>query len=225
MHAQDHDAAVGYSDRDGARAESWRMTFARWREDGFDAEFVASELAKGIKAVSSGGGLVYSGDAFFGDPLTLLETGVDFDVPIADMDRSRIITSALEAALRSTDYGAGALIREINKATRDFSRLPEKKYIVATRLSFMHFEDISRRESSGSRLYVRRRLPRHLADPHEEAKRQISSNVGRDYPKDGHSEEYAAAWIHVSGRSLPEGINKPNLRIVSFPMFRVVALG
>ena len=184
------------------------MTFARWREDGFDAEFVAAELAKGIKPVSSGRGLVYSGNAFFGDPLTLLEAGVDFEVPIADGDRSRIITSALEAALRSTDYGARALIREINKATRDFSRLPEKKYIVATRLSFAHFEDISRRESSGSRLYVRRKLPHYLAETHEEAKRQIGSNVVHDYLNRGHSEEYAAAWIHVAGRSLPEAVQR-----------------
>jgi len=188
--------------------ESWQMTFARWREDGFDADFVAFELAKGIKAVSSGRGLVYSGTAFFGDPLTLLEAGVDFKVPIADRDRSQIITSELEAELRSTDYGERALIREINKATRDFSRLPEKKYIVATRLSFAHFEDISRREYSGSQLYVRRRLPRHLAEAHEEAKRQIMSNTGHDYSKDVHSEEYAAVWIHVSGRSPAEAVQR-----------------
>lgn len=184
------------------------MTFARWREDNFDEDFVASELAKGIRPLSSGRGLAYSGTAFFGDPLTLLETGVDFKVPIADMDRSQIITSALEAALRFTDYGAGALIREINKATRDFSRLPEKKYVVATRLSFAHFEDISRMESSGSRFYVRRRLPRHLVEAHEEAERQIRSNVGYDYPEDVHSEESAAGWIHVSGRSLPEAVQR-----------------
>lgn len=66
------------------------------------------------------GGLKYSGGVFFGEPLILLETGVEFLVPISDVDRSRIIDRALETALRSKNYGSAALIGEINKATRDF---------------------------------------------------------------------------------------------------------
>lgn len=72
------------------------MTFAQWRwsEEGFDRDFVASELAKNIEPLEAGV-LRYGGSAFFGDPLTLLETGVDFLVPLADEDRSKIIRSAL----------------------------------------------------------------------------------------------------------------------------------
>ncbi len=66
------------------------MTFARWRRDGFDADFVAAELAKGIRPLEAGG-LQYSGTAFFGEPLTLLETGVEFLETVPEVDRSRII--------------------------------------------------------------------------------------------------------------------------------------
>jgi hypothetical protein len=183
------------------------MTFARWRQDGFVAAFGASELAKGIKPLPTGG-LVYPGTSFFGDPLTLLETGVEFLAPLDEVDRSKIITSALEAALRSTDYGAGALIREVNKATRDFSRLPEKKYVVATSLSFKHFEDITRVDPSGSRLYVRRKLPPYLANAHSQAKHQMRSVVRRENPEDVSTRQHAATWIHVSGRSLPEAVQR-----------------
>jgi hypothetical protein len=62
------------------------MTFAQWRQDGFDVEFVASELAKVIKPVE--GGLQFSGTAIFGEPLILLGTGVEFQVPISEPDRS-----------------------------------------------------------------------------------------------------------------------------------------
>src|SRR5215204_5210245 len=137
------------------------MTYARWREDGFDAVFVASEVAKGTSPLPSGG-LQFSGDVFFGEPLILLETGVEFLVPISAVDRSRIINGALEAALRSKNYGPSVLIGEINKATRDFVRSPETKYVVATNLSFKHFEDLFRIEGSDCRLYVRRRLPKYL---------------------------------------------------------------
>jgi hypothetical protein len=71
------------------------MTFAQWRQDGFDVEFVASELAKVIKPVE--GGLQFSGTAIFGEPLILLGTGVEFQVPISEPDRSQIIMDALEA--------------------------------------------------------------------------------------------------------------------------------
>ncbi len=143
------------------------MSFARWRQDGFDADLVASELAEGITPLPTGG-LQYSGTAFFGEPLALLETGVEFLVPISDLDRSRIITRALETALRSKNYGQSALIG-INKSTRDFVHSPKTKYVVATGFSFRHFEDLARVEPSGSHLYVRRRLPRHLAKAHKSA--------------------------------------------------------
>jgi hypothetical protein len=71
------------------------MTFAQWRQDGFDVEFVASELAKVIKPVE--GGLQFSGTAIFGEPLILLGTGVEFQVPISEPDLSQIIMDALEA--------------------------------------------------------------------------------------------------------------------------------
>lgn len=183
------------------------MTYARWRGNGFDADFVASEAAKGISPVSSGG-LRFSGTALFDEPLVLLETGVEFLVPIPDADRSRIIHSALEAALRSDDYGPSALIREINKATRDFDRSPETKYVVATGLSFKHFEDLSRVEGRGYRIYVRRRLPRYLVEARREAKRRISELMAGDYPEDVPFERYAAAWIHVRGRSTHEAMDR-----------------
>ena len=62
------------------------MSFARWRQDGLNADLVASELAKGIAPLPTGG-LRYSGSALFGEPLALLETGVEFLVPISDADR------------------------------------------------------------------------------------------------------------------------------------------
>ena len=129
------------------------ITYARWREDGFDAPFVVSELAKGVSA-SPEGELRFSGDTFFGDPLILLATGIEFSEPISDADRSGIINRALEAALRSTNFGPKVLIAEMNKATRDFVLREQTDYMMATGLSFRHFEDISRRESSGCRIYV-----------------------------------------------------------------------
>jgi len=182
------------------------MTFARWRQDGFDVEFVASELAKGIKPVE--GGLRFSGTAFFGEPIILLETGVEFQVPISETDRPRIIMDALEAALRSEDYGPSTLIREINIATRDFVNTPETKYVVATRLSFTHFEDITRMGTSGSRLYVRRQLPRRFAETREEAKSASESDVRIPFPEDEALDEYAAAWIYVFGRTRSEAIHR-----------------
>ncbi len=142
------------------------MTYARWREDGLDKSFVAAELAKTFSP-SPAGGLGYSAEALLlGEPLVLLETGVEFRDPlsqeplsISDTDRSMILYRALEAALKSKDYGQSVLISEINEATRDFVLSPEIKYVVATDLSFNHFEDISRVEDPGYRLYVRRRLP------------------------------------------------------------------
>jgi hypothetical protein len=183
------------------------MTYARWREDGFDADFVASELKKGISPLR-GGGLNYKGSAFFGAPLVLLETGVEFRVPISDVDRSRIITRALEAALRSEDYGSAALIREINKATRDFARSPETKYVVATGLSFRYFEDISRIEGPHRRLYVRRRLPRQLVEARREAKQRTRDSMGGEYPEDVPLKRYASAWIYVRGRSPQEAMDR-----------------
>jgi hypothetical protein len=115
---------------------------------------------------------------------------------------------AMEAALRSPDYGASALIREVNKATRDFSRTPESKYVVAPGLSFRHFQDLNRVEPSGCRLYVRRSLPRHLAKAHEEAQHRTGSDVRGDYPEDIPFKDYAAAWIHVRGRSVSEAMHR-----------------
>jgi hypothetical protein len=183
------------------------MTYARWRKDRFDSAFVASEVAKGTSPLPSGG-LQFTGDIFLGEPLILLETGVEFLVSISDVDRTRIINGALEAALRSEDYGPSVLIGEVNKATRDFVRSPEIKYVVATNLSFNHFEDISRIESPGYRLYVRRRLPRHLARARQEATQRTRQRMGDVYPEDTPFQEYAAAWIHVRGRSPYEAMDR-----------------
>lgn len=178
------------------------MTLAQWKTGGFDADFVARELKKEIKPLPDGV-TQYSGTAFFGEALTLLETGVEFLKPISDEDRSRIIRQALEAALRASDYGPKALIREINKATRDFTILPETKYIVATGLSFKHFRDITRIESPDCRLYVRRQLSQYLSKAHKEAKRRTATSVQGEYPND-----YAAVWVHVRGRSVFEAMQR-----------------
>lgn len=184
------------------------MTFARWRKNGFDAAFVASEVARGTSP-SSAGGLTFSGDIFFGDPLILLETGVEFLVPIPDVDRSRIIRGALKAALGSENYGPSVLIGEINKATRDFVRSPETKYVVAASLSFVHFQDLSRIEGSDCRLYVRRRLPKYLLKAREEAKQRSERTFSGGYPEDApFLERYALAWIHVRGRSPQEAMDR-----------------
>lgn len=183
------------------------MSFARWRQDGLNADLVASELAKGIAPLPTGG-LRYSGSALFGEPLALLETGVEFLVPISDADRTRIIGSALEAALRSKSYGQSALIGEINKAARDFARSPESGYVVATGLSFEHFEDLTRMEPSGCRLYVRRRFPRRLAAAHQEARGRSRKYVLGGYPEEASSEGYAPAWVHVRGRSPSEAMDR-----------------
>ncbi len=183
------------------------MTYAQWKREGFDEAFVASELEKGIAPLPTGG-LRFSGDAFFGDPLILLETGVEFLIPISDTDRSRIINSALEAALRDSNYGPSTLIKEINKATRDFARSPETHYVVATGLSFRYFENISRRESSGCRLYVRKRFPRSLARTRKEAKLRSRRWIRGDYPEEVPFEKYAAAWVHVRGRSQTEAMDR-----------------
>ena len=183
------------------------MTYARWRQEGFDADFVTSELKQGISPVSPRG-LRYSGSAIFGAPLVLLETGVEFLVPISDIDRSRIITRALEAALKSKDYGPAALIREINKATRDFARSQETKYVVVMGLSFKYFEDLTRIEDPHSRLYVRRTLPRKLVEARREAKQRTRDSIGGEYPEDVPSKRYAPAWIHVRGRSPQEAMDR-----------------
>lgn len=176
------------------------MTYARWRQDGYDADFVASELARGITPLPEGG-LRISGDVVSGEPLILLETGVEFLEPISDADRSRIVRRALQSALKSKSYGPNVLIGEINKAARDFVNFPEKSYVLTTGLSFGHFEDISRVESSGCRLYVRRQLPRYLVEPRKEVELQNRELIRALYPEDVPNESYAAAWLHVHGRS------------------------
>lgn len=183
------------------------MTYARWRKDGFDADFVASELKKNISPLPTGG-LQFSGDAFFDDPLILLETGVEFLVAISDADRSWIIRRALEAALKSKDYGPKVLIGEINKAARDHVRSPEKSFVVATGLSFKYFENISRVESSGCRIYVRRKFPRHFIEPRKEARARSRKLINGSYPEDVPHKRYAAAWIHVRGRSPSEAMDQ-----------------
>lgn len=183
------------------------MTYARWRQDGFDADFVAAELEKNVSPLPTGG-LNFSGTAFFDDPLIVLKTGVEFLVPISDADRSRIINDALEPALRSDDYGPRALIREINEAARDFYRKHESSYVLATGLSFKHFEDISRMESSGCRLYVRQELPRRFVKSRKEALLRSRTVVRGDYPEDVPYERYAAAWLHVRGRSPTEAVDR-----------------
>ena len=184
------------------------MTYARWIKEGFDADFVASYLAERVSALPTGG-LQFSGGAFFDEPLILLETGVEFLIPISDIDRSRIIDGALEVALRSKDYSSSTLIGEINKATRDFARSPETKYIVTTTLSFRHFEDISRIEGPDCRLYVRSRLTRHLTEARGEAKQRTRKDITGDYPEDEpFFKRYAPAWIHVRGRSIHEAVDR-----------------
>ena len=190
------------------------MTYARWREDGFDKSFVAAQLAKTFSA-SPAGGLQYSAETLLlGEPLVLLETGVEFRDPlsqpplsISDTDRSMILHRAVEAALKSKDYSQSVLIREINEATRDFVRSPGIKYVVATDLSFNHFEDISRIENPGYRLYVRRQLPRHLAGAREEATQRTRRSIGGVYSEYTSFQQYAAAWIHVRGRSPHEAMD------------------
>lgn len=187
--------------------ENGGMTFARWSEQGFDKDYVASSLAKGINPLPSGG-LQYSGDAFFGEPVTLLETGVEFLEPIPETDRHRIIRISLERALRSSDYGSSALIREINKAARDFVRSPEKKYVMSTFLSFEHTEDLNRMDSSGARVYIREGLPPYLSRSHQEAKTRSKNVVRGDYPEESTSHNYTAAWVHVRGRSGAEAMDR-----------------
>jgi hypothetical protein len=80
--------------------------------------------------------------------------------------------------------------------------------VVATRLSFTHFEDITRMGSSGSRLYVRRQLPRRFAETREEAKSASESDVRIPFPEDEALDEHAAAWIYVFGRTRSEAIHK-----------------
>ncbi len=154
------------------------------------------------------GGLRFSGSTLFDEPLVLLDTGVEFLVPLSDSDRARIINGALEAALRSENYGPRVLIGEINKATRDFVSSPETDYVVTTGMSFAHFEDLSRMEGSDGRLYVRQRFPRYLSRTRKEAKERSRRVVRGDYPEEVPFKRYAAAWIHVRGRSATEAMDR-----------------
>jgi len=183
------------------------MTYARWRSDGFDVHFVASKASEVISPLPTGG-LRYSGEALFEHPFTLLETGIEFLEPISDADRSWVITRALEAALRSENYGPKVLIREINKAARDFFQSPEQHYVVVTSLSFSHFEDITRMGASEPRIYVRRKLPQRFKAPHREAKERSRLSRSTEYPGLLPSTRYAPTWIHVHGRSAAETMNR-----------------
>lgn len=183
------------------------MTYAQWRRDGFDVQFVASKVSEVVSPLPTGG-LRYSGEALFEHPFTLLETGIEFLEPISDADRSWVITHALEAALRSANYGPNVLIREINKAARDFFQSPEQHYVVVTTLSFNHFEDITRMGASEPRIYVRHKLPQRFKASHREARERSRLALSAEYPGLSPSTRYAPTWIHVRGRSAAETMNR-----------------
>jgi hypothetical protein len=132
------------------------MTFAQWRQDGFDVEFVASELAKVIKPVE--GGLQFSGTAIFGEPLILLGTGVEFQVPISEPDRSQIIMDALEAQtgayLDQLRYYTETMLEFHLRSSQFFSSLEEV-------VRFLDLPPTCQISSTRSRLKnVRRKKPR-----------------------------------------------------------------
>ena len=79
---------------------------------------------------------------------------------------------------------------------------------MATSLSFKHFEDFSKGGPSNCRLYVRRQLPKHLVKAHSKAKDRSRKNIRGDYPEEVPFRRYAAAWVHVRGRSAPEAMQR-----------------
>lgn len=182
------------------------MTHARWKQDGFDAHFVATEIAKNVSPLPEGG-LRYSGDALFGDPLILLDTGVEFLTPVSETDRSRIIRAALESALRFKNYDPKVLIGEINKVTNEFVRSPDTAYVVTTGLSFKHFRNLSSTRG-GTRLYVRSGFPHRFAKAREEARARSRRTIRGEYPEEKPFKRYAAAWLHVRGRSVTEAMDE-----------------
>ena len=100
------------------------------------------------------------------------------------------------------------MIGEINRATRDFACSSETKYVVATGLSFKHFENLTRREGLHCRLYVSNQLPGYLVKAHREAKQRARRDISGDYPEDVPFKQYAPTWIHVRGRYPQEAMDR-----------------
>lgn len=195
------------------RAVSAKRQYVRWNRDEFDPDPLVARLENLRKPDESGSGnVVFEGDLFFDDIVTVLERAVIFSETMPERDQRRIVSQALFAVAESGPLTAGKLLGEINRGARGFAETPEGEFVLATSLSVRNFREMveGKYDFSEASITIGYRLPEHLRSQHETAKERMRDYIFGEYPDSGStlSRPYAAVWIEVSGRSVFEAAEK-----------------
>lgn len=178
------------------------VPYARWNRDEFDPDVLVRRLESLKKPDDGSGSVVFEGDLFFDDVVSVLERATVFSEPMPERDQRRIVGRALFSAADSGPLTAGSLLGEISRGAKEFAERPEREFVLATSLSVRYFSELANTEVSGGNISFGRALPERLRSGHETAKQRMQHYVFGEYP-DSTSllNHYAAAWVLVRGRS------------------------
>jgi hypothetical protein len=174
---------------------------ATWRPKGLDPDFVAARLEK-LRRPSSPGTGSFSLDLFFYDLLSCLEEIVLFKDILPELEKRRIVQSAVFAGAGADKIPRAALLREISKREYAFLTAPPKKYVLVSGLSRPYFPGLTKTRLGNHTFTFGRYLPTRFHWEHEKAKKSVADRIpGRIPDSTSLLEHYASVRVSTSGRS------------------------
>jgi hypothetical protein len=182
----------------------------RFNTQEYDLDTLVARLEALRRVDEVTGEVVFEGDLFFHDVVTVFQRALTFEGDVPERDLREIVYGALFRAAKAGPLRTGPLLGEISRGVQGFLKKPEKEFVLATSLSGFSIwrmppgldDEI---EISGCRISLARILPEHLRDGHETAKERMRGYVFGEYPNLTSSRSgYSAAWVSTRGRSVHE---------------------
>jgi hypothetical protein len=181
---------------------------ATWRPKGLDPDFVAARLEK-LRRPSSPGTSSFSVDLFFYDLLSCLEDIVLFKDILPELEKRRIVQSAVFAAAGAGKITRATLLREISKREYAFLTAPPKKYVLVSGLSTPYFPGLTKTRLGNHTFTFGRYLPTRFHREHERAREAVADRIpGRMPDPTSLREHYASVRVSTSGRSENEAAER-----------------
>ncbi len=151
-----------------------------------------------IKVVDENGGVVFKGDIPDFDELSaVILTSISTDEVIPEIEKTKIVNRAIISSASKGKITEKSLLDEINREENAYLNLPQKDYIIASSLSILYSEALSRITENGITLTFSNFLPRKFnLKPIEE---KLKTKEIKSIPV-----KYTRVRIRTKGRTILE---------------------
>jgi len=172
---------------------------AAWRKE-YDPSLITSSLIS-MRKIKEDGKVIFTNIILYEDCISVLLSSIEFSEKLTEIDKIRIVHSALHSATKINNLTPKLILREITKAEKSFITQKPKSYALISTISIEHFAGLTKTAISGCTICFFKYLPKK----YDQSK--FIKIACHDFPR-GLPKNYAYAKINVEARSEDEAVER-----------------